>query len=74
MNYSNCDMTEIGSAMNKHAGHSRTTARAGVVGLLNFCVSNNENIMGEARRYMAGMEEGIEVKYGEGMKNPQSIY
>ena len=30
--------------------------------------------MGEARRYMEGMEEGIGGKYGEGMKNPRSIY
>ena len=63
-------MTEIGSAMNKHAGRSRTTARAGVVGLLNFRVSHNENIMGEARRYM----EGIRGRYGEGMQTPQSIF
>ena len=64
-------MTEIGSAMNKHAGRSCTTARAGVVGLLNFrVVSHNENIMGEARRYM----EGIRGRYGEGMQNPQTIF
>ena len=60
-------MTEIGSAMNKHAGHSRTTARAGVVGLLNFRASHNENIKVEARRYMEGMEEDIRDR--SGLKN-----
>ena len=42
--YNNCDMTEVGSAVDKHVVHSCTTTRAGAPGLLHFRVSHRGRI------------------------------